>query len=309
MKLTIFISLVVIVLLWVSCSEFNVRSRKNANRSQYPPEKMFEGDQLPAAQKMFAGDLKGMVQVIKDRKLDLDQLNPKSGYTLLMYAAIIEDRKAMKQLLEMGADPNVIVPGEGGYDTPVSHAVALTDYKTLDLLFSYKASANPTVGSSPLCDAMMLGGFENTERKMIDYLLKHGADINHQSYMGKNIMAEAAWDDLDHVSYFLDKGGNPLVPGTDWSPMAGVIVYSEAQQRKYNHTYTPYFKQLMGIKERLTKQYGITFPLKEKDERLRARIWIKQYENLSERDKRAVNFDKNYGENRYQEDLKIVAGK
>ncbi|MBC9934467.1 ankyrin repeat domain-containing protein [Chitinophaga qingshengii] len=270
---------------------------------------MFEGDQLPAVQKMYAGDLKGMVQEIKDRKLNLDQLNPKSGYTLLMYAAIIEDRKAMQQLLEMGADPNIIVPNTG-YDTPLGHAVALTDYETLRLLFRYKVNPNPDVGSSPLCTAMMLGGFEGkTERKMIDFLLEHGADINHQSFYGENIMEAAARDDLDHANYFLDKGGNPFVPGTDWSPMAGEIAFTESKLREFNKTNTPYFKQLMDIKKRLIEKYGVTFPPKEADSVVKASIRIKAYEKLSEKDKLSVNFEDNFGEKRYQEDLKIAQGK
>ncbi len=60
-----------------SCSDFGLRSRKKENRAEYPPAKMFKGDGLLAAQKMFDGDLSGMEQVIKEKKIDINTCRKK----------------------------------------------------------------------------------------------------------------------------------------------------------------------------------------------------------------------------------------
>lgn len=289
-----------------SCSDFSLRSRKKENRNQYPPSKMFRGDGLSAAQKMFDGDLNGMEQVIKEKKLDLNKLEEETGYTLLMYASIIENLNAMEDLLKLGADPNIIVPNEG-LESPLNHAVALNNYEMLQLLFKYKANPNPALGRSPLTVAMSIGGKENTERKMIDYLLQNGASINNISYNGSNILEDAARDDLDLASYFLEKGGQPVIPGTNLCPMAHYIQFDEEDQTKFQKTNTPYFEKLLALKKQLIEKYNVKFPVK-KDTIEEAKLRIKLYESLSPKDKVSINFNKNYGENRYQKDLKMIKG-
>ncbi|MGD1320664.1 ankyrin repeat domain-containing protein [Chryseobacterium sp. 2R14A] len=286
-----------------SCQD--VRSRKTQNREQYPPSKLFNGDDLLTAQKMFDGDLDGMERLIKEKKIDINQLQDKTGYTLLMYACIIEDLKAMEILLKLGADPNIIVPNEG-LALPLSHAIAINNYEMAKLLFKYKATPNPAVGNSPLRAAMFLGN-EQTERKMIDFLLDNGADINHISYLGDNIMEAASRSDLSTAQYFLEKGGNPKIKGTELSPMAGYIE-SEDQRRTtdLNSRNATYFDKLSKIKKELQEKYHITFPVKD-DPKAEAKLRMDLYEKLNEKDKKSVNFNKNYGENRYEKDKKILS--
>ncbi|WP_228376178.1 ankyrin repeat domain-containing protein [Chryseobacterium sp. BLS98] len=299
------ILIILSIMTFFSCSDFNLRSRKKENRNQYPPSKMFKGDGLLAAQKMFDGDLTGMEQTIKEKNIDLNKLQEETGYTLLMYASIIEDLKAMEKLLKLGADPNIIVPNEG-LESPLNHAVALNNYEMLQLLFKYKANPNHALGDSPLCDAMMIGGLENTERKMIDYLIQNGADINNISFNGSNIMEAAARDDLNLAIYFLEKGGQPVIPGTNICPMASYIQFEEENQRKFNKTEN--LNEILAFKKQLIEKYNVKFPY-QKDTVAEAKLRIKLYENLSPKDKISVNFKKNYGENRYQQDLAIVKGK
>ncbi|MCJ7935023.1 MAG: ankyrin repeat domain-containing protein [Chryseobacterium sp.] len=268
---------------------------------------MFKGDGLLAAQKMFDGDLKGMEQLIKEKNMDINKLEEDTGYTLLMYASIIEDLKAMDKLLELGADPNIIVPNEG-LESPLNHAVALNNYEMLQLLFKYKANPNPALGDSPLTDALTVGGDENTERKMIDYLLQNGADINNISYNGNNIMDAVVRDDLDMTEYFLSKGGQPTIKDTNICPMADYIQYKEKQKNERNLPDSPYYQKLFSIKKQLVEKYKVTFPYK-KDPLEEAKLRIKLYENLGPKDKISVNFNKNYGENLYQKDLNMVKGK
>lgn len=286
-----------------SCQD--TRSRKTQNKEQYPPQKLFEGAQLDVAQKIFNEDNSGLENVLKENPKVINQLSEVKdyGYTLLMYASIIENLEAMKILLDNGADPNIVIPHL--YDLPLSHAVATNNYEMANLLFKYKANPNPAVGSSPLCDAMMLGE-ESTERKMIDFLLKNGADINHDSYLGKNIMEAATRSNLSTAEYFLEKGGAPKIKGTELSPMASYVEFQDKKGEKIkNDRNSSYFEQLSVLKKTLQDKYGIKFPI-VKDSLAEAKLRIQLYENLNDRDKKSVNFNKNYGENRYIEDKNML---
>lgn len=286
-----------------SCQD--TRSRKTQNKEQYPPQKLFEGTQLQAAQKIFDEDNSGLESVLKDNPQIINQLSDTKGYTLLMYASIVENLPAMEILLKNGADPNLVVPNEG-FGLPLSHAVALNNYEMAKLLFKYKANPNPELGNSPLCSAMFLGN-QQTERKMIDFLLEHGADINHTSYLGENIMEAAARNDFETAEYFLEKGGNPKIKGTELSPMAKYIEHEKKEQAKnQNPKAAVYRENLSKISKVLQDKYNITFPIKD-DPKAETKLRMNLYERLSEKDKKSVNFNKNYGENRYKEDEKLLS--
>lgn len=299
MKLKIII-LFTLILILISC---DMRSRKNQNREQYPPQKLFEENQLEAAQKIFDEDNSELEKLITKNPELLNQMSEKTGYTLLMYASIIENLSAMEKLLEMGADPDIIIPYQG-HTFPLNHAVATNNYEMLKLLIKHKANINTELGTHPLSKAMMLGG-EKTERKMIDFLLENGADINHISYLGDNNMEQAARSDLWTAEYFLNKGGNPKIAGTELSPMAEYITWEEKRYAKHNNPNERYHNQLIKIKKILQEKYGIQFPV-EKDTIAEAKLRIKLYENLSGKDKKSLNFNKNYGENRYKMDKEIL---
>lgn len=285
-----------------SCQD--TRSRKTQNKEQYPPQKLFEGEQLEAAQSIFNQDNKRLENILENNSQIINQLSNEKGYTLLMYASIIENIDAMKLLLDKGADPNLVVPNEG-LGLPLSHAVGTNNYEMAKLLFQYKANPNPAVGRSPLCVAMLLGN-KKTERKMIDFLLENGADINHTSYLGDNIMQEAASSDLETAFYFLEKGGSPKIKGTELSPMAEYIQYQEKRSTSAkNAKNAVYFEKLSEMKNLLQDKYGIKFPI-VKDTLAEARLRIQLYENLNDKDKKSVNFNKNYGENRYIEDKNML---
>ncbi|WP_228444996.1 ankyrin repeat domain-containing protein [Chryseobacterium indoltheticum] len=287
-----------------SCQD--TRSRKTQNKEQYPPQKLFEGKQLEAAQKIFDEDNSGLESVLKDDPQIINQLSDNKGYTLLMYASVVENLPAMEILLKNGADPNIVVPNEG-LGLPLSHAVALNNYEMVKLLFKYKANPNPELGNSPLCNAMSLGN-EQTEKKMIDFLLDNGADINHTSYLGHNIMEEAARNlsQFRIALYLLEKGGNPKIKGTELSPMAKYIEYEKKKtSENKNPKAVDYYENLLKVSTILQEKYHITFPVKD-DPKAEAKLRIALYEKLSEKDKKSVNFNKNYGENRYKEDQKLL---
>lgn len=285
-----------------SCQD---RSRKTQNRAEYPPEKLFKQVQLQAAKEMYQGNLDAFTTTISTHPEIVNQLSEIKGYTLLMYASLIEDLKAMEILLQHGADPNIIIPHLNG--SPLSHAVGINDYRMLDLLIKYKVNLNPAIGRSPLHVAMLLGG-RNTEQKMVDYLLKNGAAINHTSYLGDNIMDVAARSDLNMAKYLLSKGGSPKIIGTNLSPMAHYIQWKEEQHAKRGLKSEKYVEQLNELKTILQRKYNIVFPV-VKDPIAEAKLRMKLYDALNERDKRSINFNNNYGINRYHKDQEIVSGR
>ena len=291
--------LLIITILLFSC--MGPRSRKSENRRQYPPAKMFEGKELAVAQAIYDGNISEMEQLIKTHPIDVNHISRNGYYTFLMYACILEDQEAMDKLMQMGADPNLACP-TGRYDLPVNYAVALINYDMLKLLLKYKASLNHPLGWSPLVHAMMLGGYENTERQMLDFLLQHGADINYESFQGHNIMKESYEDHTETANYFLDKGGNPTIKGINYSPMAESMQFDldneVLKQRNPN-----FYNRLLQLKSRLEKEYHIQFPYIKPPKIEMLKYSIQQYEDLSPRDKMVVNFRDNYGENKYKQDL------
>ena len=290
-----------VLLSFISCTD-STRSRKIENREKYPPKSLFKNIQLQAAQEMYDGNLNAFSKTIQKNSQIVNEMSPIKGYTLLMYAAIIEDLEAMKILLENGADPDIIIPHLSS--SPLNHAVGTNNYKMLNLLIAHNVNMNPAVGRSPLQTAMFLGS-EKTERAMIDFLLSHGANINHHPYLGDNILEVAVRNNLDTAIYFLNKGGNPRIEGTTLIPMATYIDWKEVQYQRRKNPNTEYFQKLMRVKSMLQNQYKITFPVK-KDLKEEAKLRVRLYENLSEKDKRSVNFNKNYGENRYRADLGLM---
>lgn len=281
-----------------SCQEY----RKEKNRAAYPPEKLFKNVQLQAAKQMFEGDLDAFSKTILKHPEVINELSSINGYTLLMYASIIANLNAMEILLKNGADPDIIIPY--GNALPLNHAVGINDYNMLRLLLQYKVNLNPAVGSNPLHAAMMLG-VERKERKMIDFLLEHGADINHTAYLGQNTMESAARGDLNTALYFFSKGGNPRIKGTDLSPMAIYMQWQEGKYKKAIRQNEVYIKKFTAVMDILKNKFGVVFPVK-KDLKAEAALRIKLYGALNERDKRSVNFNKNYGINRYEKDKIIV---
>lgn len=280
------------------------RSRRKQNREQYPPERMFTDVQLDAAKSMYNGNLAKMEETLRAHPAQINQLSPQ-GYTLLMYAAIIEDLPAMEKLLELKANPDIITPFQGLNDTPVNQAVATNNYEMLKLLLKYKASLNPALGKSPLVVAMTLGDAA-TERKMIDFLLEHGADVNHQAINGDNILEAAATDDLELSEYLLAKGAQPMIPGTTLVPVAGFVEWKESQLKKAKKADADYQSRLQAFKQKLQQDYKVSFPVR-KDPVQEAQHYIRLYEKLNPADKTTINFDNNYGQNRYEESRRLLA--
>jgi len=120
-------------------------------------------------------------------------------------------------------------------------------------------------------------------------------------------MEAAARSNLSTAHYLMENGGNPKIKGTELSPMALYISSEEKKQAKnQNAKNVAYFEKISALKTELQEKYGIKFPV-EKNEREEAKLRMELYEKLNEQDKKSVNFNKNYGENRYLEDQKLLS--
>ncbi|WP_282630859.1 ankyrin repeat domain-containing protein [Empedobacter sedimenti] len=291
--------LILITMSITSCIDKTLRSRESQNRTQYPPEKMFDGKDLEAAQLLFDGKYEELKTYIDSDKIKLNHLNDKKAYSLLMYATIIEDLNGMEFLLKNGADPNLVC-NDVDFETTLNHAVSINNYDMINLLLKYKANINPSVGVAPLVKAMFLGD-EKTERKMIDFLLNNGADINHESFYGKNIMDAATHDSFELANYFLDKGGKPIISGTSLCPLATYVEYKEKKFSENNKV----SNDLVEFKQRLIKEYNVKFPYQE-NELEASKHRVELYEKLNERDRMSVNFKNDLGEKSYKKNLAYI---
>lgn len=74
-------------------------------------EALFSGKQLAAYKLAQRGDVEGVLQVAK-QGLDLNQPGS-DDMTLLGFAVLTSDRKAIVSLMHAGADPNRVIPGAG----------------------------------------------------------------------------------------------------------------------------------------------------------------------------------------------------
>ena len=232
----------------ISCQEPNNMNLRN--KEQNPPEKFFEGSQLVCAQKIFDNNIQELKNILEKNPELLNKLSDKKGYTLLMYSSILENLEAMKLLLKKGADPNIIIPYLN--NSPLSQAVASNNYQMLNLLLKYKTSLNPSVGKSPLVVALMIEG-EDNEKKMIDYLLKNCANINHSSYLGHNIMESAARDHIETAKIFIKKGGNPIIRNTKISPIAEFMTWKEKEISKHKSINEKYKNKFFSLKKNSTE--------------------------------------------------------
>lgn len=78
------------------------------------------------------------------------------------------------------------------------------------------------------------------------------------------------------------------------------------QAKNQNAKNASYFQKISIIKNLLPDRYSIKFPV-VKDSKAEVKLRMILYEQLSDKDKKMVNFNKNYEENRYKEDQKLLS--
>ncbi len=138
------------------------------------------------------------------------------GMTYLLFSVRTNNYKMTKFLLENGADPNLI---SNVWDSNPKITEAMFplksscydryDIKFMKLLIEYNADVNEDRASLPIFSAAL-----NDDRKKIEYLLEHGADINKfDKGMETVITNQATAYQWDMVLWLWDKGADPMKTG------------------------------------------------------------------------------------------------
>ena len=275
-RLLLLISLFLVVNL-TGCMD-NSRSYKQRNRKVNTPEKLYDGIDLKVAQSIYDGDVVKLEKLIKMEGVNPNVINAKGETTFLSYSIMMEDLKVMKKLLELGADPDLASPNHLKTSTPISAASQRHNIKMLDLLFKYNVNPNPEIGSLPI-DVALMG---NNGKKTIEYLIAHGADVNLQGYIDGGTVIQTALDinKIKYMHYFLDKGANPKLINGNGRSFAFDVQEEINDGRLTKHG----LKEYNRIKDRLVKEFGIEFPLKQ-EKRKGMEYRIERYESLTEKSK------------------------
>ena len=272
------------------CTDANVKQSKT--KKENPPEKFFKVNDLKMATAIYNNDTVAIENLVKKENFDVNgrgaviipDYSPTDTvrYTYLNYAVVVGAIPASRTLLKLGADIDLPCINGGGYDANINSACSTRNKEMVELLIANKEDLNPKFGESPIND-LLIG---DTDKNLIDLLLKNGANINYQSYVGGGTAMSTALGlgKFDDVNYFLDKGADPLLLDANGNNLASLIQDEINEGRLSGYGLQEYNK----LKERLIKEFHIQFPLKtdKKKEWQKGRaIAIARYENLSQADK------------------------
>ena len=140
----------------------------------------------------------------------------KHGMSYLLYAIWEENYSMTEFLLEHGADPNFLsayweVSPNGAVPMLPLERVCYDKYgmNYMKLLLKYGANPNDARAQLPIFAAAL-----NNDKRKIEYLLEHGADINQFSSSKETIITDQSiagkWE---MVLWLWDKGADPMKTG------------------------------------------------------------------------------------------------
>jgi len=195
-----------------SCSMFN-------NKPSYTS--YFSKEEYPIIEAIHNKD-KEKLCTLMQRGWNINSTG-KGGMTYLEYAVFTDNYKMTEFLLENGADPNLIslVDPNDRYGPegmlPLSSAChSKHSIKFVKLLIKYGANVNDDRAPLPIFAAAL-----NNDKRKIEYLLEHGADINKlQDGFRTVITAEATAGKWPMVLWLWDKGADPMKTGENETNVA-----------------------------------------------------------------------------------------
>ena len=195
-----------------SCSMFN---------NKVPYAGYFSKREYPIIEAIHNKDKKALLDFI-DRGWNVNSAG-EHGMTYLLFAVRTNNYKMTEFLLQKGADPNLI---SNVWDSNPKITEAMFPLKSscydkynikfMKLLIAYHANVNEDRAALPIFAAAL-----NNDKRKIEYLLEHGADVNKlQKGFRTVITAEATAGAWPMVLWLWDKGADPMKTGEDETNVA-----------------------------------------------------------------------------------------
>lgn len=167
--------------------------------------------------------------------IDVDYREPKYGNTLLMLAVKNKDKKSVRKLLELGADPNK--PNKYDGQAAIIDAAEITpslipDTEILELLLDHGAdpsfvepgplSRGVYTRQTPLIVACRYtDNFTRTGIEKVKVLVENGADINYRNEFGRSALGMAMSFEYYNIALYLLEQGADYNQGLFFRPIKG----------------------------------------------------------------------------------------
>ena len=191
------------------------------NSQRAPYASYFSEEEYPIIEAIHNNDKEKLREMMK-QGWDVNSTG-KFGMSYLLYAVWENNYKMTEFLLENGADPNFVsnlwevTPEDAVQSLPLEIS-CYDDYsiKFMKLLIKYGADVNDDRAPLPIFSAAL-----NNDKKKVEYLLEHGADINKlQNGFRTVITKEATAGKWPMVMWLWDKGADPMKVGKNGSNVA-----------------------------------------------------------------------------------------
>ncbi len=212
-----------------------------------PASSYFNGSDLILAEAILAND----VAAVRNSAKGVELSSPRGqDMTFLFYSMTCDKEMSLKELIRLGADPRVAVPGLG---SPLGTAVRSSNTKWLRFMLDAGVSPNATDASG---ESLIWGAIDASNLENLKLLKQRGADLNAPDALDARPMYKAlAARKFDFVEYLISVGAD-----VNFSTVNGVTMANAVERQiKRASPGTPLELRLSHIKQLLIKS-GIKFP-------------------------------------------------
>lgn len=211
------------------------------------PEDFFTGDYLQFAKAVDREDVELMREIAK--RINLNSKVGDKQMTVFVYAVANKKTQAMQELVKLGADPTLVVPGVGA---PLSLSASAEDSRLIKALLDVGCDPNTKIDDEPLIfDAQAYERKENLHE-----LLHYGADLNIRDSLGGTVLREAIHDSHYDLAILLIERGADVHAVTHTGVSVGYSIQKELGRMQVG---SPGAKKLEKIIE-MMKARGVKFP-------------------------------------------------